>query len=126
MKGAEAMSAEPRNNGAKTQATMPVGRPFQPGNPGRPKGFRNKLGEAFLDALQADWQEHGAEAIARVRQDRPQDYLKVVASTLPKDLNVRDARTSDPRELSDEDLAALILNGRDEHEAAGRPLRTDH
>jgi hypothetical protein len=87
---------------------------------GRPKGSRNKLGAAFLDALHADWQVHGADAIARVRQDRPQDYLKVVASTLPKDLHVRDARTSDPRELSDEDLAAIVLNGQDEREAAGR------
>ena len=100
---------------------MPLGRPFQPGNPGRPKGSRNKLGEAFLDALHADWQEHGAEVIARVRQDRPQDYLKVVASTLPKDLHVRDARGVDPRELSDDELAAIILNGQGEHETAGRP-----
>jgi hypothetical protein len=120
------MSADPRNNGAKTRSAMPVGRPFQPGNPGRPKGSRNKLGEAFLDALHTDWQEHGADAIARVRRERPQDYLKVVAFTLPKDLHVRDARVTDPRELSDEDLAALILNGRDDHETAGRPLRTDH
>jgi hypothetical protein len=116
------MNAGPRNNAAKTRAAMPVGRPFKPGNPGRPKGSRNKLGEAFLDALHADWQEHGADAIARVRQDRPQDYLKVVASTLPKDLHVRDARASDVREMSDEDLAAIVLNGQDEREAVGREL----
>ena len=109
-----------RNNAAaKTQATMPIGRPFQPGNPGRPKGSRNKLGEAFLDALHADWQLHGADAIAKVRQDRPQDYLKVVASTLPKDLHVSDGRTNDPRQLSDEDLEAIILN---ERASQNRPL----
>ena len=120
------MSASPRNNAPRTRPAMPPGRPFQPGNPGRPKGSRNKLGEAFLDALHADWQEHGADAIARVRQDRPQDYLKVIASTLPKDLNVRDARANELRELSDEELAIIILNGRDEHEMAERPLRSDH
>jgi hypothetical protein len=48
---------------------MSVGRPFKSGNPGRPKGSRNKLGEAFLDALHADWQEHGTEAIARGCQE---------------------------------------------------------
>ena len=59
------------------------------GNPrGRPKGNRNKLGEAFLADMQADWEEHGASVIAVVRAERPQDYLKVVASILPRDLNV--------------------------------------
>jgi hypothetical protein len=38
-------------------------------------------------------------------------YLKVVASTLPKDLHVGNEGTSDPRELSDEDLTAIVLNG---------------
>ena len=32
---------------------------FQPRNPGRPKGSRNKLGEDFIAALAADFAEHG-------------------------------------------------------------------
>ncbi len=112
-----AMKSGLRNNAANTRATMPIGRPFKPGNPGRPKGSRNRLGEAVLDALHADWQEHASDAIATVRQDRPQDYLVVIASTLPKTWNVRDARASDLREMNDEQLASIILNGRDEHEA---------
>jgi hypothetical protein len=35
----------------------------KPGNPGRPKGSRNKLGEAFIQALAEDFERHGAEAI---------------------------------------------------------------
>lgn len=56
--------------------------------PGRPKGSRNKLGEAFLEALYSDFQEHGIEVIARVRRDKPDQYLKVIASILPKDINL--------------------------------------
>lgn len=59
------------------------------GNPaGKPKGARTKLGEQFLSALQEDFQAHGVEAIQAVRQERPQDYLKVIASLMPKDLNL--------------------------------------
>ena len=69
-----------------------VGRPFQPGvsgNPaGRPIGSRNKLSEAFLKALEADFQIHGATAIEDVRTKRPQDYLKVIASLLPRGLEL--------------------------------------
>jgi hypothetical protein len=55
---------------------------------GRPKGARSKLSEAFLDALHDDFTEHGVEAIATVRMEKPDQYLKVIASILPKDLNV--------------------------------------
>jgi len=88
-----------------------VGRPFKSGSEwsgnraGRPKGSRNKLGEDFLTKLQADFAEHGEKTIQQVREERPHEYLKVVASILPKELNVRsDALT----EMSDEDLAAIL------------------
>lgn len=59
------------------------------GNPaGKPRGARTKLGEQFLSALQEDFQEHGVTAIVEVRETRPQDYLKVIASLMPKDLNL--------------------------------------
>jgi|LakMenE01Jun11ns_1017448.scaffolds.fasta_scaffold9952278_2 hypothetical protein len=78
-------------------------RPFQPGqvgNPvGRPKGSRNKLGEAFLEAMHDDFSAHGIDAIIKVRSERPDQYLKVIASILPKELNVNvnetDAMTDD-------------------------------
>jgi hypothetical protein len=42
------------------------------GNPaGRPKGSRNRLGEAFLEGLAADFEAHGAEAIAECKADQP-------------------------------------------------------
>jgi hypothetical protein len=59
-----------------------VGHRFLPGNsglPGRPKGARNKLSEAFIDDLYHDWLEHGIQAIRDVRESRPSDYLKICA-----------------------------------------------
>lgn len=55
---------------------------------GRPKGSRNKLAEAFITDMQADWEANGVATIAQVREERPEVYLKVVASILPRDLNV--------------------------------------
>lgn len=82
---------------------------FQPGQSGnlkgRPKGSRNKLGEDFLTALQMDFAEHGPAIIAKVREDRPHEYLKVVAGLLPKELNVK---TSPLENLSDDELEASI------------------
>jgi hypothetical protein len=46
---------------------------------GRRPGSRTKLGEAFVADLCADWEKHGIETIARVREQRPHEYLKVVA-----------------------------------------------
>jgi hypothetical protein len=81
-------------------------RPGQSGNPrGRPKGSRHKLGEDFFAAMAADFEKHGPATIAKVRQERPADYLKIVASILPKELNVR---TNPLEEMSDDELAAGI------------------
>ena len=61
----------------------------QSGNPkGRPKGARNRLGTQFLEALEADFNKHGAEAIEQVRQKKPEVYIKVVADLLPKEANI--------------------------------------
>lgn len=58
---------------------------FQPGNPGRPKGSRNKLGEAFIEALYDDFEKHGATTIAIARRTDPVQYLKVIASIVPRE-----------------------------------------
>lgn len=92
-------------------------KPGQSGNPaGREKGSRNKLGEAFLSALHDDFKEHGVATIVKVREESPRDYIKVVASTLPAQLNVK---VSELDELTDEQLdrritalAALVAQAR--------------
>ena len=57
---------------------------FKTGNPGRPKGSRNKLSEDFLRALAEDFAEHGAKAIAETRQSKPEAYLGVIGKLMPK------------------------------------------
>jgi len=61
------------------------------GNPkGRPKGSRNKLGEDFIKDLAASWKEHGKTALEECAKKSPSNYLRVVASLLPKEILVRD------------------------------------
>ena len=116
---------------------MPIGRPFQPGqsgNPkGRPEGARNKLGEQFLNDMLSDWLENGVDTIRKVREDKPDVYLKVVASILPTELNVKHS-TDD---LTDEQLVErirvldaairpfLAIEGEVVHDAAS-PEQTSH
>lgn len=117
-----------------TAPKQQVGIPFKPGqsgNPkGRPKGSRNKLGEEFLAKLHADFQEHGEQVLADVRKEKPDAYLRVVASILPKELNISHS-TMD--ELSDDELAdaidglkALLASGLIETTADGAGKATKH
>jgi hypothetical protein len=79
-------------------------KPGQSGNPaGRPKGSRNKLGEAFVQALADDFDKHGVAAIETVRTEKPDAYVKVIASLLPKEFKIETVS-----ELTDEQLTARI------------------
>src|SRR5262245_19416234 len=74
---------------ASKQRPAHLFKPGQSGNPlGRPRGSRNKLGEAFIAALAEDFGAHGAEAIAECRTKFPGKYLQVVAAILPKEIDV--------------------------------------
>ena len=55
---------------------------------GRKPGARNKLGTAFLDALQESFESHGKQAIERVLKSDPATYLKLVANILPREVMV--------------------------------------
>lgn len=63
---------------------------FTTGNPGRPKGTRNRLGEAFVSALMDSFEKNGADAIRRVLEDKPADYLKVIGNLVPKEMTGAD------------------------------------
>lgn len=92
-------------------------KPGQSGNPkGRPKGARTKLANAFAADLLEDWNERGMEAVQACREQRPQDYLKVIASIMPKDFNVNMRPLED---LNDEQLRENIKRTLDELGQAG-------
>ncbi len=82
-------------------------KPGQSANPaGRPKGARSKLGEAFLEALHNDFNEHGVAAVEQVRMEKPDQYLKVIASLMPKELTLN--MGDDYSEMSDDELVDRI------------------
>lgn len=103
------------------------------GNGGRPKGARNKLGEAFLQAMLADFTEHGEEVIVKVREEKPDVYLKTVASILPQQLNVKvepfedmtdeQLRKHAERLLAELGPVAAFASGRDPERAEAAPDR---
>jgi len=81
----------PTDKTERNQSGLKPFKPGQSGNPaGRPKGARSKLGEAFIDALLADWKVNGVEALVAMREEKPADYVKVVASLLPKEITGED------------------------------------
>ena len=91
---------------------------FKPGNSGRPKGSRNKLGEAFLNALHDDFKDHGIEAIVKVREEKPDAYMKVIASILPKEIDIGDNAVSAMKESRDASVAAFLRAAADDAESA--------
>lgn len=59
------------------------------GNPaGRPVGSKDKISQKFIAAITADFDAHGETVIQKVREEKPDVYLKVVADLVPKDYNV--------------------------------------
>ena len=76
---------------------------------GRAKGVKNRLSHAFLTALAEDFEQHGVEAIRICRVERPNEYLRVIAHLMPKELEV----TVGPlQEISDVELEKLIEHAR--------------
>lgn len=65
---------------------------FQKGQGGRVKGSRNKLSMAFVEALSKAFDARGEEAIRIVIDERPQEFLKIIAAIVPKELEITDSR----------------------------------
>jgi len=61
------------------------------GNPqGRPKGSLNKIKALFYDDLYNDWDKHGNQAIVDLRLSSPVKYCQMVASILPRSIELDD------------------------------------
>lgn len=87
-----------------------LAKPFEPGNRanpgGKPTAARNALSTRFIKALAKDFDEFGEEAICEVREKDPAKYLSIVASLVPKDMNIN-LDTNLFAEFTDEQLIVL-------------------
>lgn len=94
---------------AATPAKDPATGRFITGNigGGRPKGARAKLGEQFCQDVYEKWQQAGSRCIDEMIADKPGDFVKLVATMLPKEMNFT---VSDGSDLSDEELHDRIRN----------------
>ena len=57
-----------------------------------------------------DFLEHGPQVIARVRQERPHQYLRIIASVLPREIVLEDERPRDLREYTHAELMEMIVD----------------
>ncbi len=53
---------------------------------GRPRGSRNKLGEAFLADYCEEWRRSGPQALKRLAKDDPGSFVRIAAQVLPKEI----------------------------------------
>jgi hypothetical protein len=88
---------------------------FQPGHlptpgGGRPAGSRNKITTHLLNVLCQDFQENGEAVVKICRIEKPVEYLKIISSLLPRELQVSDAKLAD---LSEDEIATLISQVRE-------------
>jgi hypothetical protein len=79
----------------------------QSGNPaGRTPGARNKFSSQFVADVAADWSEHGAATIAKVREQSPERYFEVCSRLVPKEVAVAIEQRS-LGSLSPDDMALV-------------------
>jgi hypothetical protein len=100
---------------------MPKFQPANPGGPGRPQGLRNRLHREFLDALQHDFKEYGAQAIIDCRIEDPVQYLRVIASILPKEFLFENVMGDMEDEQLDDLIAALRQRVLENRQAVALP-----
>lgn len=102
------------------------GTQFKPGvspNPGgKPVGSRNALQGDFMRALAEDFAAHGIAAIQETRENSPAQYVKIVASLMPKELEIKRPL----EDLSDDDLIAGVAALQSYLDAEGSGSGTTH
>ncbi|KUM26903.1 hypothetical protein AU467_19450 [Mesorhizobium loti] len=110
------MTDDPRTAGCKVGAGAKATRSKRKTAPStppvaatRPKRSKKTLGDDFAAALRADFRAHGAGVIAAVRAEKPEQYLKVVLTLLPKDFSQNlDADKNNLDRMSDEEIRSRI------------------
>ncbi|TRC73414.1 hypothetical protein FJV80_30485 [Mesorhizobium sp. WSM4310] len=83
---ADEAAAGPARRMTKPARRKPVAKPALARKP-RATRTKKTLGDDFLAAVRADFRAHGAAVIAEVRAGKPDQYLKIVLSVLPRDFD---------------------------------------
>jgi hypothetical protein len=111
------------SNGGADGSLATQFKPGQVANPkGRTRGSRDRLQRGFVDALVADFEEHGPGAIRICRMETPGAYLNIIAKVIPQELLVE----SDLSSLSDDELDALKRLLAEEAAAPVLEIEVDH
>ncbi len=92
----------PKIKDAGKATQFKAGNKANPG--GKPVGSRNQLQGDFLRELAADFAENGPAAIITTREKSPAQYLKIIASLMPKELEIKRPM----EEMTDDDIIAGI------------------
>ena len=88
--------------------------PWKPGQSGNPSGRRRRLTEAFIRDFQTIWETEGLAAIQRVARNDPSTFVRVAASLMPKDINLK--------ATLDVDVTTFVGNFRQAVELLGNEL----
>ena len=84
-------------------------KPGQSGNPkGRQVGSRNKLEETFFDKLYLSWRTYGDAALMSAAMTAPTEYVRIVASLMPRDVEVSVTSNVKLSRMSTVELQTLI------------------
>jgi hypothetical protein len=98
---------------------------FEPGNSygkGRPRGARNKLANSVFQDILQFWNDptpdgkttKGKAALLAMWRERPHEFVKVVATLMPREFLVESVVT----ELGDDELNNMISLLREQHQRA--------
>lgn len=111
-------------------------KPGQSGNPkGRPKGVKSRKGltDKLIADLYTDWEKNGPAAIEAMRATSPTDYVRIIASLVPRQMEIKESAFDDLMRMDPADIARLLadelkdLGMEDEHvrRAVERTLRLE-
>jgi len=70
---------------------------------------RSRLTNEFIEALAADWAQHGNTVIEEVRKQNPTRYAEIVSRLVPQEVAVSSQHFDGP------DLAAMTTEERDDY-----------
>jgi len=106
----------------KQQRNLVKWQPGQSGNPaGRRPGSRNKLVGDFFRDLCESWEALGKPALLAMAWQSPAEYVRVVASLMPKEAHTTITRVNVER-VSDAELIGIINHQESSSPGVAEPL----